>query len=197
MDSSVVGILGLIGLAHDLNHVYAMAASSVYLCTRSIVFVRVVHSNLSRHHCDNGACQNDQRRHKRGAWEGGGTVIRPGARRVSTNLTQNPILLLFPQPFFSSTTTMASSASTTDIDFANMPPRTADLEETWAYLSRGVEHIMTNFELGLSFKGYTSLYSTVYNYCTSTKMHGKLDGNRSTYLLSVNLRVPLVLTMPL
>ncbi|KAF5333224.1 hypothetical protein D9611_002822 [Ephemerocybe angulata] len=74
---------------------------------------------------------------------------------------------------------MAASASTTDIDFANMPPRTADLEETWAYLSRGVEHIMTNFELGLSFKGYTSLYSTVYNYCTSTKMHGKLDGNRT------------------
>ncbi|EAU82739.1 ubiquitin-protein ligase [Coprinopsis cinerea okayama7 len=74
---------------------------------------------------------------------------------------------------------MATTSPPVDTDFANMPPRTADLEETWAYLNGGVEHIMTNFELGLSFKGYTSLYSTVYNYCTSTKMHGKLDGNRT------------------
>jgi cullin 1 len=82
---------------------------------------------------------------------------------------------------------MASSSTPVDIDFPNMPPRTADLDETWAFLSRGVEHIMTNFELGLSFKGYTNLYSTVYNYCTSTKMHGKLDGNRSTCFWAVPL----------
>lgn len=75
---------------------------------------------------------------------------------------------------------MSSSSQPVDTDFANMPPRTADLEETWAYLNGGVEHIMTNFELGLSFKGYTSLYSTVYNYCTSTKMHGKLEGGART-----------------
>ncbi|KAH6912447.1 ubiquitin-protein ligase [Coprinopsis sp. MPI-PUGE-AT-0042] len=74
---------------------------------------------------------------------------------------------------------MASTSAPVDTDFADMPPRTADLEETWAYLNNGVEHIMTNFELGLSFKGYTSLYSTVYNYCTSTKMQGKMDGNRT------------------
>lgn len=80
---------------------------------------------------------------------------------------------------------MASTSQPVDTDFADMPPRTADLEETWAYLNNGVEHIMTNFELGLSFKGYTSLYSTVYNYCTSTKMQGKMDGNRSALFVGL------------
>ncbi|KDR84230.1 hypothetical protein GALMADRAFT_55074 [Galerina marginata CBS 339.88] len=60
-----------------------------------------------------------------------------------------------------------------------MPPKTADLDETWAFLNAGVDHIMNHLERGLSFTGYTSLYTTVYNYCTSTKMHGRLDGNRS------------------
>ncbi|KAJ7263792.1 ubiquitin-protein ligase [Mycena rebaudengoi] len=63
--------------------------------------------------------------------------------------------------------------------FAKMPPKTADLDETWAFLTDGVDHIMTRLEEGLSFAGYTSLYTTVYNYCTSTKMHGKLEGNRT------------------
>jgi cullin 1 len=65
-------------------------------------------------------------------------------------------------------------------DFAKMPAKAADLEETWAYLNAGVDHIMNDLEKGLSFTGYTSLYTTVYNYCTSTKMHGRLDGNRCT-----------------
>ncbi|KAE9389355.1 Cullin-domain-containing protein [Gymnopus androsaceus JB14] len=52
---------------------------------------------------------------------------------------------------------MASSSSSDDA-FAKAPTRTADLEETWTY---------------------TNLYTTVYNYCTSTKMHGKPDSNRT------------------
>ncbi|KAF9463083.1 Cullin [Collybia nuda] len=60
-----------------------------------------------------------------------------------------------------------------------MPSRLADLDETWTYLTQGVDHIMTRLETGLSFVDYTSLYSTVYNYCTSTKMHGNLEGNRT------------------
>lgn len=63
-------------------------------------------------------------------------------------------------------------------DFSKMPPKTADLDETWAFLNAGVDHIMNHLERGLAFAGYTSLYTTVYNYCTSTKMHGRLDGNR-------------------
>jgi cullin 1 len=63
-------------------------------------------------------------------------------------------------------------------DFSKMPPKTADLDETWAFLNAGVDHIMNHMERGLAFAGYTSLYTTVYNYCTSTKMHGRLEGNR-------------------
>ncbi|KAJ7919438.1 ubiquitin-protein ligase [Mycena leptocephala] len=70
-------------------------------------------------------------------------------------------------------------ASSSAAPFTQMPPKTADLDETWAFLTAGVDHIMTKLETGLSFAGYTSLYTTVYNYCTSTKMHGKLEGNRT------------------
>ncbi|KAF5322714.1 hypothetical protein D9619_000259 [Psilocybe cf. subviscida] len=66
-----------------------------------------------------------------------------------------------------------------DRDFSKMPPKQAELAETWTYLEGGVDHIMNHLEQGLSFTGYTSLYTTVYNYCTSTKMHGRLDSNRS------------------
>ncbi|KAJ7654913.1 Cullin [Mycena rosella] len=71
------------------------------------------------------------------------------------------------------------TASSSAGPFAQMPPKTADLDETWTFLTAGVDHIMTKLEEGLSFVGYTSLYTTVYNYCTSTKMHGKLEGNRT------------------
>ncbi|KAH8796887.1 Cullin [Flagelloscypha sp. PMI_526] len=64
-------------------------------------------------------------------------------------------------------------------DFSKMPARTADLEETWNFLQAGVNLIMTKLESGLSFSNYTNLYTTVYNYCTSTKMQGKLEHNRT------------------
>jgi cullin 1 len=71
--------------------------------------------------------------------------------------------------------------------FPNMPGKTADLDQTWAYLTSGVDHIMTNIEAGLSFADYTNLYTTVYNYCTSTKMHSRLEiGNRSTCRMSLS-----------
>ncbi|KAF8885741.1 Cullin repeat-like-containing domain protein [Infundibulicybe gibba] len=56
---------------------------------------------------------------------------------------------------------------------------TNDLDETWTYLNEGVDHIMNRQESGLSFTEYTGLYTAVYNYCTSTKMHNKADGNKS------------------
>lgn len=73
---------------------------------------------------------------------------------------------------------MASSS----VDFTKMPPKTADLAETWSYLNGGVDHIMNTLEKGLSFAAYTNLYTTVYNYCTSTKMHGKVDSTRCGFL---------------
>ena len=71
-----------------------------------------------------------------------------------------------------------SGTATPDTDFGKVTSRTADLNETWDFLNRGVEHIMLHLEKGLSFSHYTNLYTTVYNYCTSTKMQGKLEGNR-------------------
>lgn len=64
--------------------------------------------------------------------------------------------------------------------FPNMPDKLADLDQTWAYLVIGVDHIMTLLEAGLSFMDYTNFYSAVYNYCTSTRMHSRMEtGNRS------------------
>ena len=74
---------------------------------------------------------------------------------------------------------MASKASTSTASYlTTIPSKTAELEETWAYLYDGVEHIMSKLEEGLSFTAYTNLYTTVYNYCTSTRMHSKPDGHK-------------------
>ncbi|KAJ7202549.1 Cullin [Mycena pura] len=72
-----------------------------------------------------------------------------------------------------------ATASSSKALFAKIPPKTADLDETWTFLTAGVDHIMNKIDEGLSFTSYTSLYTAVYNYCTSTKMHGKLEGNRT------------------
>ncbi|KIY70348.1 ubiquitin-protein ligase [Cylindrobasidium torrendii FP15055 ss-10] len=78
---------------------------------------------------------------------------------------------------------MSATAAASNDKFAKVPPRTADLNETWAFLSPGVDHIMTNLEAGLTFPNYTNLYTAVYNYCTSTKMTGmgssKPDNSRA------------------
>ncbi|KAG5648294.1 hypothetical protein DXG03_004866 [Asterophora parasitica] len=52
-----------------------------------------------------------------------------------------------------------------------MPPATADLQTTWAFLEEGVDHIMTKLQTGVSYSKYMSLYTVAYNYCTSSKMH--------------------------
>ncbi|PSR71940.1 hypothetical protein PHLCEN_2v12150 [Hermanssonia centrifuga] len=56
-----------------------------------------------------------------------------------------------------------------------MPPATADLATTWAYLQEGVDHIMTKLQTGVSYSKYMSLYTVSYNYCTSSKMHTTSD----------------------
>ncbi|KAK0491562.1 Cullin [Armillaria novae-zelandiae] len=76
---------------------------------------------------------------------------------------------------------MAPSTTTSTDRFAKIPPKTADLADTWAFLNPGVDHIMSNLEAGLTFANYTNLYTATYNYCTSTKMVGignsKSDGS--------------------
>ncbi|EIW80941.1 Cullin-domain-containing protein [Coniophora puteana RWD-64-598 SS2] len=56
-----------------------------------------------------------------------------------------------------------------------MPPATADLTTTWAFLEEGVDHIMTKLQTGVSYSKYMSLYTVAYNYCTSSRMHGTTD----------------------
>jgi cullin 1 len=51
-----------------------------------------------------------------------------------------------------------------------MPLPTADLATTWAFLEEGVDHIMTRPQTGVSHAKYMSLYTVVYNYCTTSKM---------------------------
>jgi cullin 1 len=74
---------------------------------------------------------------------------------------------------------MATAPAVPSIFATDIPPRTADLEEIWVYLHRGVDHIMTKPNEGLSFLDYTRLYSTVYNYSTTMRMTRSTSGNRS------------------
>lgn len=62
-------------------------------------------------------------------------------------------------------------------EFSVLPSKTAELEETWQYLCKGVDHIMNKQEIGLSYKAYANLYTTIYNYCTSTRMQGKITAS--------------------
>lgn len=65
-----------------------------------------------------------------------------------------------------------------------MPPSSADLETTWAFLEEGVDHIMTKLQTGVSYSKYMALYTVSYNYCTSSKTASAADsgtGGRSEY----------------
>lgn len=79
------------------------------------------------------------------------------------------------------TTTMATSSSSTQANAPHpMPPASADLATTWAFLEEGVDHIMTKLQTGVSYSKYMSLYTVAYNYCTSSRMHGTPDGTAGT-----------------
>jgi len=60
-----------------------------------------------------------------------------------------------------------------------MPPPTADLATTWAFLEEGVDHIMTKLHTGVSYTKYMNLYTVSYNYCTSSKMHSTSSSEQS------------------
>jgi len=84
------------------------------------------------------------------------------------------------ESFASFTLTTMAQFAPVQSRFPNMPGKSADLDQTWAYLVIGVDHIMTLLEAGLSFVDYTNFYTAVYNYCTSTRMHSRMEaGNRS------------------
>lgn len=71
-----------------------------------------------------------------------------------------------------------------------MPPQTADLATTWAFLEEGVDHIMTKLQTGVSYSKYMSLYTVAYNYCTSSRMHSTTGDGVGASSRSEQGRVP-------
>ncbi|KAI8609570.1 Cullin [Chytriomyces sp. MP71] len=45
------------------------------------------------------------------------------------------------------------------------------LQTTWTTIQSGIEVILDRFEAGLTYEKYMALYTTIYDYCTSIKMH--------------------------
>ncbi|TIA90432.1 hypothetical protein E3P99_01575 [Wallemia hederae] len=54
-------------------------------------------------------------------------------------------------------------------------PPASDLKSTWAFLEDGIDHIMTRLRDGMTYSKYMSLYTTSYNYCTSSRMHNQTE----------------------
>jgi hypothetical protein len=52
-------------------------------------------------------------------------------------------------------------------------PRSDDLDATWHFLKKGMEHIFTRLEEGLTYTKYMDLYTVIYNFCTHNKMVGE------------------------
>jgi len=71
-----------------------------------------------------------------------------------------------------------------------MPPATADLATTWAFLEEGVDHIMTKLHTGVSYTKYMNLYTVSYNYCTSSKMHSTTSSEQSVAGRCISFSLP-------
>ncbi|KAF7319315.1 hypothetical protein HMN09_00269100 [Mycena chlorophos] len=108
----------------------------------------------------------------------GDNVTKQPARRTTTPAVMRGIIESPRSSFVSMPpdySTFACEVPSSPIALANpkldMNERTPLLElaETWQFLATGVDHIMNKLHEGLSFASYTSLYTTVYNYCMSTK----------------------------
>lgn len=68
------------------------------------------------------------------------------------------------------TTTMTQGDGATSISrFPNMPAKTADYNQYWAYLSSAIDYILTNTGTNLSFADYTNITAVVYYYHTGYK----------------------------
>jgi hypothetical protein len=112
----------------------------------------------------------------------GGKGIEHSTSREGASLRSNQSESLTPLPPSRRTTTTSPTMSNAS---PPMPPQSADLPTTWAFLEEGVDHIMTKLKTGVSYSKYMSLYTVAYNYCTSSKMHPSAGdhsagaGNRS------------------
>lgn len=65
-----------------------------------------------------------------------------------------------------------------------------DLDETWAFLERGIDSVMWKLEEGIDMKTYMALYTAVHNFCTTQKAVGGSSGlhpHRGAHLLGEEL----------
>ncbi|KAF9442533.1 Cullin repeat-containing protein [Macrolepiota fuliginosa MF-IS2] len=63
---------------------------------------------------------------------------------------------------------MAHNATNVESRLSNMPGKRADLNQVWAYLTAGADHIMTGVDISLT--DHANLYTTIYNYCGPKKV---------------------------
>ncbi|EDN04794.1 conserved hypothetical protein [Histoplasma mississippiense (nom. inval.)] len=70
---------------------------------------------------------------------------------------------------------LSRSSATSQRESPAMPPsgiqtpHKDDIEETWAYLEKGVERVMTQLEGGIDMLTYMGVYTAVHDFCTSQK----------------------------
>ncbi|CAE6458207.1 unnamed protein product [Rhizoctonia solani] len=58
-----------------------------------------------------------------------------------------------------------------------MPPPSADLATVWPFVEEWIEHVMTQQHLQDSYPKYMHLYTAVYNYCTSSRIHSSSENS--------------------
>ncbi|CAE7091260.1 unnamed protein product [Rhizoctonia solani] len=58
-----------------------------------------------------------------------------------------------------------------------MPPASAGLATIWPFMEEWIEHVMTRKEIQDSYPKYMRLYTTVYNYCTTSRIHDSAELN--------------------
>ena len=99
--------------------------------------------------------------------------------RRPTHLVGTSCACDLPPPLFHFHPSFLNTSFMAAITQFPMPPATADLATTWAFLEEGVDHIMTKLHTGVSYTKYMNLYTVSYNYCTSSKMHSTTSSEQS------------------
>lgn len=107
------------------------------------------------------------------------TVSRPGRHLPRANHRAHRLFLRPPPPASLLHFPLNTSFLMTAVNQYPIPPATADLATTWAFLEEGVDHIMTKLHTGVSYTKYMNLYTVSYNYCTSSKMHSTSSHEQS------------------
>ena len=85
---------------------------------------------------------------------------------------RHPVNHLLIHPSFLNTIFMAPKTP------LPMPPATADLATTWAFIEDVVDRMMTD-TASVPYAMYMNLYAVSFNYCTTSKMHSPTSSKQS------------------